>query len=540
MAMSPNPARAALIAAIALLVPACQPPEQGVGMTSYAIQEIHPPDGNCGDLWYTWNGPWGSVPVRSNSGSCDITGTYGLQYECAELVDRFFLHNMFGDTPGQPQRIWANAGYDSCNYVWNNLRNYYDVYGPNYTHGGPEPVPGDALEWDNNAGSFHTALVVENYTDNSGQMWLGAIQQNAYWSAGTAWPTRNVKWNGTTFSSTWQNIWDGESVCWIHAKKNMTVAGCGAAGAACTKGSDCCDGESCENGKCVACPGASASACTANGCGGTASCAVSLEVGAPTRVAMTFFNETGATWTAASTTLGTVSGMGSPLASSSWKSSSVVMGAAGDTKASDAITFEVPLAVGGDGLTTASDKFTVLVDGKAVGVPMTVSVKSSGTGGLDAALDKIVPPGDASAGERVQATVELTNTGWMPWRAGKVGLGLVRSDGTMRDSSWPSGDQVVMVAQDVLPGKSATLAFWFALPDGAKGTMSAIVQLEDADLGPFGPAIEVPVGIGTPAGSSVQGGCALGNGRPISPSLALIVLALVALIARRRGGAARS
>jgi MYXO-CTERM domain-containing protein len=210
---------------------ACQPPPGDPVVAAeapQAITNVYPPIGNCGDLWYTWHSSWGDVQVYSN-GACSVTGcscggggTYGLNYQCAELIDRFFIKYIFGGDMGK--RIWANAGYDSCNYVKNNLSAFYDVFGPNYIHPGPEPVPGDALEWDDGAGNFHTALVTDNWSDSTGQRWMGAVQENSIWSSTLAWPTRNVEWNGSIFATGWQGTTFGQpgAACWIHAKKNLS------------------------------------------------------------------------------------------------------------------------------------------------------------------------------------------------------------------------------------------------------------------------------------------------------------------------------
>ncbi len=512
-----------------LALAGCQPPaDPPVGMLAQSIQEIHPPDGNCGDLWYLWKGPWGDVPVRSNSGACDLHGTYGLEYECAELVDRFFLHNMFGDPPGQPMRIWANAGYDSCNYVWNNLRTWFEVYGPKYTHGGPEPVPGDALEWDDGAGSFHTALVVENWTDGGGQRWLGAIQQNAYWCCGTAWPTRNVKWNGTTFSSTWQNVWDNESVCWIHAKKNTRCAG---AGGKCAKASDCCAGESCEHGACVTCPGAAARGCTVNGCGGGAGCAVATTAGVPTAVTVDFFNESGAAWPAASTVVGTASGAPSALAGPRWRTSAVAAQAEKDTAPSEVASFVVPLDLAfSDGVASYAETLQVFVDGKPVGAPLALAV-SAEAGALDAALDSIAMPPSAAPATRVQASLLVTNAGGRPWRGGRTALVALGDAGALRDESWPQAGVAAVLPADVAPGKSATVSLWLLVPEGAIGAMAPRVQLSDADAGRFGPAIELPLQV---TAAEAGAGCAAAPGRADLSTVMVVGLAIVLLALRRK------
>jgi hypothetical protein len=476
----------------------------------------------CGGSLYTWNSPWGAVDARSNSGCTDQWDGYGLAYECVELINRFMLHDMFGETSGHPQWIGGNAGYPMCDYARDHLGQYYDVYGPNwYIWPGPKPVVGDALEWQFSSSSFHTALVIE--TSNSDNH-LGILEQNTWCGNGGQWPTDNVQWTGSNFTD--RNGSAAGSVCWIHAKKNVT---CAVAGAKCGKQSDCCGGSTCEGGACMPCPADSSNGCSWNGCGGAPACALAIDPGAPASVVVRVYNQSGAAWPAASTAIGTASGGDSALAAPGWISRALAVRPAGDVAPSDAATFVVPLAVPSDeGATAIAEQLDVFVGGAAQHAIVQLSVTAAGDGGLGASIDRVQAPEAAPAGTRVPVSLVLGNTGSRTWRAGHVSIALVSASAAMRDPSWPSAQAMATLAADVTPGKSATVDFYIALPDGATGIMAAEVQLADDAMGRFGPPIELAVEAVAPPSS----GCALAGPPRSTPWW--LTTALLGLALRRR------
>jgi hypothetical protein len=157
----------------------------------------------CGTEEASYNG----TPARSNAGdtgtsySCGGVGPYGLDYQCVELINRYNL------THGLGARIYGNAGFGMCNAA--RAMGDYLVHYPGST---VKPVPGDALEWENNANSGgHTALVTSTASGS-----ISFLQQNAG-TKSSYYPHGTVSWNGSSFG------WYGSGlrpVCWIHAKKN--------------------------------------------------------------------------------------------------------------------------------------------------------------------------------------------------------------------------------------------------------------------------------------------------------------------------------
>jgi hypothetical protein len=157
----------------------------------------------CGTPEATFNG----TPARSNAGdtgslySCGGVGSYGLDYQCVELINRYFI------THGLGARIWGNAGHDMCN----SAKGMGD-YTVHYPGSSVKPVPGDALEWENSANTGgHTALVTSTTSGT-----INFMQQNAG-TKSSYYPHDAVSWNGSSFGYYGSKL---RPVCWIHAKKN--------------------------------------------------------------------------------------------------------------------------------------------------------------------------------------------------------------------------------------------------------------------------------------------------------------------------------
>ncbi len=171
---------------------------------------ISSPPPACGTSIGSFNG----TSARSNgkyqgtTTSCGGVGSYGYDYQCVELINRY---NM---THGLGARIYGNAGSGMCSGAAG-LSDYV-VYYPGST---VAPVPGDALEWNTSSGGpGHTALV----TGRSGST-ITFLQQNAGTTT-SYYPTGSVSWTGSSIG------WYGSGLkpaCWIHAKKNggTTTAG---------------------------------------------------------------------------------------------------------------------------------------------------------------------------------------------------------------------------------------------------------------------------------------------------------------------------
>jgi MYXO-CTERM domain-containing protein len=397
---------------------------------------------------------------------------------------------------------------------------YYFAGGPyndgvSHVIGASELLPGDALNFggDPAAGTGHIMLFGG---------WLGGSRFWAYEESSCGTPAHYSEHDLSTMPEFTPIRFNNVTDC---------PPPCAAAGAACTKQSDCCTGATCENGVCVGCPSDQGNGCTWNGCSGAPMCSISVDAQTPTALTVVIYNQTGTAWPADHTVLGSASGADSALAAQGWLSSSLAVHPTGDTAPSAAATFVLPLYLSSAaGVTQIAESFDVFIDGKAIGAQLPVQVLGNGAGGYDAAVAELQMPPMVAPGERMQVTVNLTNVGGRPWLARRVVLAMVGGDGTqMRDPSWPGADEMAQLASDVAPGQTAQLSFWLNIPSGSDGVMHPVVQLRDSDVGPFGPRVDVPVTI--ESGGAV-GGCSVG-GRP-APLGAALALAALALMMRRR------
>ena len=135
---------------------------------------------SCGTTMATFNG----ISAKSNGGkqctgnSCSSYGTYGYQYQCVELAQRYFGEK-FGTTP-----IWYGNAIDLCNTY------------PSGVSKTNSPIPGDLVVFD--TGTYgHVAVI----TSVGGGL-VNVIEQNSS-------PT------GTNSYSTSSDI-----ACYLHADKN--------------------------------------------------------------------------------------------------------------------------------------------------------------------------------------------------------------------------------------------------------------------------------------------------------------------------------
>ena len=136
--------------------------------------------------------------------SCAGSGTYGLQFQCVELVMRHFethwgLH-------------WSGNAKDLLN---NAPKSTVDVYMNG--DGAHPPVPGDMIVWTNGAYG-HVALVTNVHAGG-----IDILEQNV---KGNGHAT--LSWDGATIGARWGN-WIPKG--WAHAKASSSVGMGGAGGA---------------------------------------------------------------------------------------------------------------------------------------------------------------------------------------------------------------------------------------------------------------------------------------------------------------------
>lgn len=143
----------------------------------------------CGETMATFNG----IPAKSNGGnqctgnSCGGYGTYGSQYQCVELAQRYF-GELYGTTP-----IWYGNAIDLCHTY------------PSGVSKTQSPIAGDLVVF--NTGSYgHVAVITAVHSGS-----VDVIEQNSSPSG------RN------TYSTT-----SGTVACYLHAGKSS--GGCRNAG----------------------------------------------------------------------------------------------------------------------------------------------------------------------------------------------------------------------------------------------------------------------------------------------------------------------
>lgn len=152
---------------------------------------------SCGTPLVSWNGTtaYSNGQSTGTGSSCAGSGSYGLQYQCVELVMRHF------------KTTWGLRWYGNAKDLLNNAPvATVDVY-KNGDAAHP-PVPGDMIVF--GGGPYgHVALVTE-VTDTS----VKIIEQNVPSSF-----TRTLSRSGGNVSAGWSGWW---TMGWAHAKANTT------------------------------------------------------------------------------------------------------------------------------------------------------------------------------------------------------------------------------------------------------------------------------------------------------------------------------
>ena len=195
---------------------------------------------SCGTTMATFNG----IPAKSNGAnqctgnSCGGYGTYGYQYQCVELAQRYF-GELYGTTP-----IWYGNAIDLCDTK------------PSGVSKTSNPIPGDLVVF--NTGTYgHVAVI----TSISGG-YINVIEQNSSPSGKNSYSTSSsIK-------------------CYLHADKNNGGSYCNNAGWYCgndgldkdpnknyycsSAGGDVTDNEACKT-TCVTMPSGNNDECTSNG-----------------------------------------------------------------------------------------------------------------------------------------------------------------------------------------------------------------------------------------------------------------------------------
>lgn len=188
----------------------------GEPTTSVAEQELH---WECSEPMYTWQSPWGYIGAVSNGDCTAINGCdcpypadrenplnyndYGETWQCAELVNRFFLGTTIFPGTGKTrfttdgQRFWlsGNAGQEQCDSARSKAD--YIVYDATHNPNGTMPVPGDALEFTYDGGGTHTGVVT---AVNGTTMTM--LQQNSLSGNNPPYqaPIAYIEWNTATLS----------------------------------------------------------------------------------------------------------------------------------------------------------------------------------------------------------------------------------------------------------------------------------------------------------------------------------------------------
>lgn len=196
---------------------------------------------SCGTAMTSFNG----VSAKSNGGnqctgnSCGGYGTYGSQYQCVELAQRYF-GQLYGTTP-----IWYGNAIDLCDTK------------PSGVVKTSNPIPGDLVVF--NTGSYGHVAVITSISGST----LNVMEQNSS-------PT------GTNSYSTSSSI-----KCYLHAEKNQGGgSNCNNAGWYCgndnlskdpntlyfcdSAGGDVTQSEACDS-TCITMPSGSNDKCTSDG-----------------------------------------------------------------------------------------------------------------------------------------------------------------------------------------------------------------------------------------------------------------------------------
>jgi len=162
----------------------------------------------CGAVMATWDGTSAkSNGVDTGTGSsCAGTGTYGLQYQCVELVMRHFKTHWGLRWYGNAKDLLAHA--KTASYFASGSPSDVAVY--NNGDAAHPPVPGDMIIW--TSGTYgHVALVTAVTASK-----VAIMEQNV---TGVTPPgTFSLGFDGKTVAGRWGGVGPAG---WVHAKANV-------------------------------------------------------------------------------------------------------------------------------------------------------------------------------------------------------------------------------------------------------------------------------------------------------------------------------
>jgi hypothetical protein len=171
------------------------------GVDTGPVENVNPSQSDaltmpvCGYVLGSFDGS----EAHSNGGytgtgdSCDGSGSYGLQYQCVELVMRHFKTHWDLHWSGNAKDLLTNAPKASV-----------DVY--KNGDGAHPPVPGDMIVWPNGAYG-HVALVTAVHVSS-----IDVLEQNVKGDGKASLP-----WDGAHIGARWTS-WTPAG--WAHAKAN--------------------------------------------------------------------------------------------------------------------------------------------------------------------------------------------------------------------------------------------------------------------------------------------------------------------------------
>ncbi len=159
----------------------------------------------CGTVLGSFDGTdaYSNGADTSTGNSCAGYGTYGLQYQCVELVMRHFKKHWGLSWSGNAKDLLNNAPKDDVSVYSNG-------------DGAHPPVPGDMIVWTKGTWG-HVALVTAVHANS-----IEILEQNV---KGTGKAT--LGWDGATIGARWTN-WVPSG--WAHAKASSGGTGGGGAG----------------------------------------------------------------------------------------------------------------------------------------------------------------------------------------------------------------------------------------------------------------------------------------------------------------------
>ncbi len=190
---------AALLAPAALMQASCSSsPDGGDERVSASVDSAWSAPG-CGSVIGSWNG----TSAYSNGGdtgtgySCAGNGPYGLEYQCVELVMRYFRQHWGLSWSGNARDLLNNAPRSAVDVYYNG-------------DGAHPPLPGDMIVWSGGSPSSHVALVTAVSAST-----VSILEQNVWGTNGYATLSRS----GGTVGGPIGWGWSGPAG-WAHAMAN--------------------------------------------------------------------------------------------------------------------------------------------------------------------------------------------------------------------------------------------------------------------------------------------------------------------------------